>query len=169
MSSNGTHSAGVCAALPVSAAIPSSARRARPVCRRAAMMAPTIGAVRYSQASLKLPVATIGPSARAGLNGAPVSAPPMMTLKVSVIPIASDKRGLSLVGKKNFRDLVHAWIERRYFERLLQRRSGIRVLTHGFVVVDARPLGVHRHFRSVDATMQTCRNKARVMADVLLG
>ena len=32
-------------------------------------MAPTIGAVRYSQASLKLPVATIGPSARARVEG----------------------------------------------------------------------------------------------------
>jgi hypothetical protein len=35
----------------------------------AATMAPTIGAVRYNQASLKLPVATIGPSARAGVEG----------------------------------------------------------------------------------------------------
>jgi hypothetical protein len=55
-------------------------------------MAPTIGAVRYNQASLKLPVATIGPSARAGLKGAPVRAPPMMMLKVNVIPIASGAR-----------------------------------------------------------------------------
>jgi hypothetical protein len=47
------------------------------------------GAVRYSQASLKLPVATIGPSARAGLNAVPVRAPPMMMLRVNVIPIAS--------------------------------------------------------------------------------
>src|SRR2546428_10180425 len=58
----------------------------------AAMMAPTIGVVMYSQASLKLPVATIGPSARAGLKAAPVSAPPMMMLRVSVIPIASGAR-----------------------------------------------------------------------------
>src|SRR6202022_3810206 len=83
---NGTHSAGVWAALRGSGAgVPSRARRTRPVCKIAAMMAPTIGAVRYSQASLKLPVATIGPSARAGLKGAPVRAPPMRMLKVSVI------------------------------------------------------------------------------------
>src|SRR5258707_1236062 len=58
----------------------------------AATMAPTIGAVTYSHASLKLPVATIGPSARAGLKGAPVRAPPIRMLKVSVIPIASGAR-----------------------------------------------------------------------------
>src|ERR1700744_1325316 len=58
----------------------------------AATMAPTIGAVIYSQALLKLPVAIIGPSARAGLKGAPVRAPPMMILRVSVIPIASGAR-----------------------------------------------------------------------------
>src|SRR5205823_6201050 len=39
-----------------------------------------------------LPVATIGPSARAGLNAAPVSAPPMMMLRVRVIPIANGAR-----------------------------------------------------------------------------
>src|SRR5260221_1702056 len=49
-------------------------------------------AVRNSHASLKLPVATIGPSARAGLKGAPVRAPPIRMLKVSVIPIASGAR-----------------------------------------------------------------------------
>src|SRR5216683_1514675 len=92
MSSNGIHSAGVWAALRGSAAIPSWASRARPVCRMAATMAPTIGAVTYSHASLKLPVATIGPSARAGLKGAPVRAPPIRMLKVSVIPIASGAR-----------------------------------------------------------------------------
>lgn len=59
------------------------------MCRTAATMAPTIGAVRYSQASLNLPVATIGPSARAGLKAAPVRAPPIRMLKVKVIPIAS--------------------------------------------------------------------------------
>src|SRR6266849_8429522 len=84
--SNGIHSAGVRAA---AAAIPSCASRTRLVCRMAATMAPTIGAERYSQASLKLPVATIGPSARAGLKAAPVRAPPMMMLRVNVIPIAS--------------------------------------------------------------------------------
>ena len=55
-------------------------------------MAPTTGAVRYSHPSLKMPVATIGPSARAGLKGAPVRAPPMRMLKVSVIPIARGAR-----------------------------------------------------------------------------
>src|SRR5258708_15942516 len=88
-----THSAGVWAPLPGSAAaFPSWTSRARPVCTMAATMAPTIGAVRYSQASPKLPVATIGPSARAGLKAAPVRAPPMMMLRVSVIPIASGAR-----------------------------------------------------------------------------
>ena len=55
-------------------------------------MAPTIGAVMYSHASPKLPAATIGPTARAGLKAAPVRAPPMMMLSVSVIPIASGAR-----------------------------------------------------------------------------
>jgi polar amino acid transport system ATP-binding protein len=36
----------------------------------AAMMAPTIGAATYSQASLRLPVTIIGPRARAGLKAA---------------------------------------------------------------------------------------------------
>src|SRR3954454_19003589 len=76
---DGNHSAGVRAALSGSEAVVRSwASRTRPVCTMAATMAPTIGAVRYSQASLKLPVATIGPSARAGLKAAPVRAPPMM-------------------------------------------------------------------------------------------
>jgi len=39
-------------------------------------MAPTIGAVRYNQASLKLPVATIGPSAPRRVEGSgPVEGP----------------------------------------------------------------------------------------------
>src|SRR5882672_6577202 len=88
-----SHSAGVPAAARWSfVAIRSWASRARPVCRMAATIAPTIGADRYSQASLKLPVATIGPSARAGLKAAPVRAPPMMMLRVNVIPIASGAR-----------------------------------------------------------------------------
>src|SRR4030081_2897019 len=90
---DGTHSAGVWAVLPdLAAAIRSWASRARPMCTMAATMAPTIGAVRYSQASLKLPVAIIGPSARAGLKAAPVRAPPMMMLKGNVLSIASGAR-----------------------------------------------------------------------------
>jgi hypothetical protein len=38
-------------------------------------MAPTIGAAMYSQTSLKLPVATIDPGARAELKAAPVPEP----------------------------------------------------------------------------------------------
>src|ERR1700680_2604499 len=45
----------------------------RPRWTTAAMMAPTIGAKTYNQASLRLPVTIIGPSARAGLEAAPVS------------------------------------------------------------------------------------------------
>src|SRR6266852_1630970 len=73
------------------------------------------------------------------------------------------KRGLSLVGKKDFCDVIHPWIECRYLERFLQCRCGTRILTHGFVIADARPLGVHRHFPAIDATMQACRDKALVM------
>jgi hypothetical protein len=43
----------------------SSASRVRPMCRMAATMAPMIGAAMYSQTWVKLPVATMGPSARA--------------------------------------------------------------------------------------------------------
>src|SRR5260221_13574863 len=45
----------------------------RPRWTTAAMMAPTIGAKTYNQASLRLPVTITGPSARAGLKAAPVS------------------------------------------------------------------------------------------------
>src|ERR1700676_5481815 len=90
---DGTHSAGVWAVLSGSPATTRSCvSRVTPMCTMAATMAPTIGAVTYSQASLKLPGATIGPSARAGLKAAPVRAPPMMMLRVSVIPIASGAR-----------------------------------------------------------------------------
>ena len=58
----------------------------------AAMMAPTIGAKPYNQASPRLPVTIIGPSARAGLKAAPVSAPPMRMLKTKVRPIATGAR-----------------------------------------------------------------------------
>jgi len=76
-SRNGIHSAGVWAMLAGSDVVGRfwESCRARPVCRMAATMAPTIGAVRYSQASLKLLVAIIGPSARAGLKAAPVRGP----------------------------------------------------------------------------------------------
>src|ERR1700694_3467566 len=90
----------------------------------------------------------------------------MPSLPPALFATIAHKRRLSLVGKKNFRDLVHAWIERRYFERLLQRRRRTRVLTHGFVIVDACPLGVHRHFRAVDAAMQARRGKARMMGGI---
>src|SRR6202035_5082788 len=45
----------------------------RPRWTTAAMMAPTIEAKTYKQASLRLPVTIIAPSARAGLKAAPVS------------------------------------------------------------------------------------------------
>ncbi len=84
------HSAGVAAACAVIRC--SRASRVSPRCTKAAITAPTSGAIMYSHASVKLPVATIGPSARAGLNAAPVNAPPIMMLSVSVIPIASGAR-----------------------------------------------------------------------------
>ena len=56
------------------------------------MMAPTIGAKPYNQALLRLPVTIIGPSARAGLKAAPVSAPPIRMLKTKVRPIATGAR-----------------------------------------------------------------------------
>src|SRR3984893_8000816 len=58
----------------------------------AAMMAPTIGAKTYNQASPRLPVTIIGPNARAGLKAAPVSAPPMRMLNTNVRPIATGTR-----------------------------------------------------------------------------
>src|SRR5712671_1769741 len=64
----------------------------RPRWTTAAMMAPTIGAKPYNQASLRLPVTIIGPSARAGLKAAPVNAPPMRMLKTKVRPIATGAR-----------------------------------------------------------------------------
>ncbi len=66
----------------------SSASRERPRWTTAAMMAPTIGARTYNQASLRLPVTIIGPNARAGLKAAPVSAPPIRMLRTKVRPIA---------------------------------------------------------------------------------
>src|SRR6266852_391305 len=41
------------------------------------------------------------------------------------------KRDLSLVGKKDFRDLIHPWIECRYLERFLQCRCETGILTRG--------------------------------------
>lgn len=66
------------------------------MCTAAATIAPTTAAARYNHASANLPVATMGPSARAGLKGAPVRAPPMRMLKVRVIPIA---RGAKLPAR----------------------------------------------------------------------
>jgi hypothetical protein len=37
--------------------------------------------------------------------------------------------GLSPIRKKDFHDLIHARIERRYLEGFLQRRRGTRILT----------------------------------------
>jgi hypothetical protein len=34
------------------------------------------------------------------------------------------KRRLSLVREKDFRDLIHPWIERRYFQRLSSAGAG---------------------------------------------
>src|ERR1700675_338298 len=87
------------------------------------------------------------------------------TLFPATIP---HKRDLSRVGKKDFHDLVHPWIEGRYLEGLLQRRCRTGILTHGFVIFDARPLGAHRYLLAVDAAMQACRDKAFVMADIVL-
>src|SRR5712671_4418241 len=64
----------------------------RPRWTTAAMMAPTMGARTYNQASPRLPVTIIGPSARAGLKAAPVSGPPIRMLRTKVRPIATGAR-----------------------------------------------------------------------------
>jgi len=57
-------------------------------------------------------------------------------------------------------DFVHAWLERGYGERLLEKRKRGGVLAHGLIVFDASPLGIHRDLGPVETAMQTRRNKA---------
>src|ERR1700730_5110594 len=92
------------------------------------------------------------------------SAPPCLPFLRS--PILGG--GLFLVGKKNLRNLIHPRIERRQLECFLQGRGGTRASAHGFIVLDARPLSVHRHLFAVDATVQACRDKAFVVPNILL-
>jgi hypothetical protein len=61
-------------------------------------------------------------------------------------------------------DFIHAWLERGYGERLLEKRKRGGVLAHGLIVFDASPLGIHRDLCPVETSMETSRNKARRMA-----
>ena len=84
------HSAG--AAERGASSIPSSASNLSALWINAATRAPTIGAITYSQASVKLAVAIIGPREIAGLKFAPVKLPAIMMLRATVIPIAIGAR-----------------------------------------------------------------------------
>src|SRR3984885_7935626 len=84
------HSAGAVAR--AATLIPSSASILSALCIEAATRAPTIGAITYSQALVKLAVAIIGPNEMAGLKLAPVKLPAIMMLRATVIPIAIGAR-----------------------------------------------------------------------------
>src|SRR3984957_231780 len=88
------HSAGAVGRGPTS--ILSSASNFIALWIKAATRAPTIGAITYSQASVKLAVAIIGPNEIAGLKLAPVKLPAIMMLRATVIPIAIGAKLLAL-------------------------------------------------------------------------
>ena len=53
-------------------------------------------------------------------------------------------------------DFIHARLEFGDRERPLEIRQGRRILAHGLVILVATPLGIHRDFRPVEASMKPC-------------
>ena len=54
-------------------------------------------------------------------------------------------------------------------ERLLERRNGGGVLTHGLIFLKASPLRVHGHLCAIEAAMKAGGNKAGHVANVFAG
>src|SRR5260370_24820582 len=61
-------------------------------------------------------------------------------------------------------DFIHAWLNRGYSERLLEKRKRGGVLAHGLIVFDASPLGIHRDLCPVETAVETRRHKASRVA-----
>src|SRR5437868_2843350 len=63
-----------------------------------------------------------------------------------------------------FDDLVHSGFKGGESERLLQEWRRARVPAHRLVILDRAPLRVHRHLRSVEASMKARGDEARRVA-----
>src|SRR5258708_39866893 len=56
-------------------------------------------------------------------------------------------------------DFIHAWLERGYGERLLEKRKRGGVLAHRLIVFDPSPLGIPRNLFPCNPSVDTPPNK----------
>src|SRR5260370_42013855 len=86
-----------------------------------------------------------------------VTSPPCVCVVIWMLRIFAQRR-------ERLDDFIHAWLERGYGERLLEKRKRGGVPAHGLIVFEASPLCIHRGLCPVGTFIGTGRKKASRVA-----